>query len=236
MQTLTHIFTSQARLQTFLSKHEIDENKKVFIQVFTSNNSPEYLQNTLNIISSLLPFSSVIATSTAGEIAEGGLLENTTILSFSIFECTDVYTNLIEGDNVQDIADKISQIITSSTKLIIAFNNVYSNDGEDLLIALEKKLPNIIIAGGNAGDNGNFTGQTVVGANSKVSTTGVAVALFYSDQLQVFNDHLFNWQSIGEAMTITKSDNSIIYEINHQKAYDVYKHFLGEVVAKELPL
>lgn len=164
------------------------------------------------------------------------MLENTTTISFSIFECTDVYASLFEGDTVQDIADKITRMITSSTKLLIAFNNVYSNDGEELLIALEEKLPNIIIAGGNAADYGDFIGQTVVGANSKVSTTGVAVALFYSEQLQVFNNHLFNWQTIGESMTITKSVNSIIYEINHQKAYDVYKHFLGDEVAKELPL
>lgn len=236
MKTFNHLFTSQARLQTFLSKHGIDKSKKVFVQVFTSNNSPEYLQNTLNIIQLLLPFSSSIATSTAGEIAEGGLLENTTTISLTIFESTDVYVNLIEGDNVQDIANKITRMITSSTKLLIAFNNLYSNDGEDLLLALENKLQNVIIAGGNAADNGNFTGQTVVGANTKITTTGVAVALFYSDTLQVFNDHLFNWQTIGESMTITMSENNTIYEINHQKAYDVYQHFLGNEVAKGLPL
>lgn len=236
MKTFTHLFTSEIRLKSFLSDNNIDASKKVFIQVFTAINSAEYLQNILNIIHALLPLSSVIATSTAGEIAEGGLLENTTTISFSIFECTDVYASLFEGDTVQDIADKITRMITSSTKLLIAFNNVYSNDGEELLIALEEKLPNIIIAGGNAADYGDFIGQTVVGANSKVSTTGVAVALFYSEQLQVFNNHLFNWQTIGESMTITKSVNSIIYEINHQKAYDVYKHFLGDEVAKELPL
>lgn len=153
-----------------------------------------------------------------------------------MFESTDVYVNLIEGDNVQDIADKITRLITSNTKLLIAFNNVYSNDGEELLLALEEKLPDVIIAGGNAADNGNFTGQTVVGVNTKVSTTGVAVAFFYSDTLQVFNDHLFNWQTIGEPMTITKSDKNTIYEINHQKASDIYQHFLGDEVAKELPL
>lgn len=183
-----------------------------------------------------MPLSTSIATSTAGEIAERGLLENTTTISLSLFESTDVYTNLIEGDNVQEIADKIAQMISASAKLIIAFNNVYSHDGENLLIALEKTLPTIKIAGGNAGDNGNFTGQTVVGANKRVSTTGVAIAVFYSDTLQVFNDHLLNWQTIGESMTITKSNNSIIYEINHQKAYDIYQHFLGDEVAKSLPL
>jgi len=236
LRTINYLFSSQQRFQSFLEKNGIDKSTKPFIQIFKGGSTPENLQNILNIVHTLLPLSSIIATSTAGEIVEGGMQDNTTVISLSIFESTDIHVELIEGDNEKDIADKISNLTSSRTKLIIAFNNVYANDGEDFLNALQERVPHVKIAGGNAGDNSKFDQKSVVGVNNHISTTAVAVAIFDSDKLQVFNDHLFNWQTIGESMTITKADKSVIYEINHQKAQDIYRHFLGEEVAKELPL
>lgn len=77
--------------------------------------------------------------------------------------------------------------------------------------------------------------QTVVGVNTTVSTTGIAVAAFDSDILQVFNDFLFNWQTIGETMVVTKAKQNTLCEINGKKAQDVYRKFLGDEVADTLP-
>ena len=236
MKTINHLYSSEQRLESFLSKSGIDDNKQLFIQVFIGNNDPEALQEVLNIINRLLPSSSVIATSTAGEIVEGGMLENTTVISLTTFNATDIHVGLIEAEDETQIANKILDMTSDRTKLIIAFNNVYANDGEEILNVLSNKRPDIKIAGGNAGDNGVFNYQTTVGANDKISTSGIAVAVFDSDVLQVFNDLLFNWQTIGEPMVVTKADKSCIYEIDNQKAQEVYRYFLGDDVARHLPL
>ncbi len=235
MQTFNYILTSEHRFKSFLLEHNISEDDKPFIQLFVGNNDHKNLQNVLNIINTLLPQASIIATSTAGEIIEGRLVENTTVISLTIFESTKVHVELVEGKDENEIADKTAALTTSKTKLIIAFNNVYANDGEIFLNALESKIPHVKIAGGNAGDNGDFAQQTVVGVNEKLSTTAIAVAIFDSERLKVFNEHLLNWQTIGEGMSITRAEKSIIYEINNQKAVDVYRHFLGDDVAKNLP-
>ena len=217
-------------------KNSIDADKELFIQVFIGNNDPDKLENILKIIHKTLPLASTIATSTAGEIVEGGMIENSTVISITAFESTKVKIQLFEGESEDEIAEKvISAMVTPKTKLILAFNNLFANDGEDFLIALQNRVPYIKIAGGNAGDNGEFSFQTVVGGNEKVSTTAIAVATFDSDTLQVFNDYLFNWQTIGEAMVVTKADKSTIYEINNKKAQDIYREFLGEEIANNLP-
>lgn len=236
MQNFNHIFTSQKKFKSFLEEHKISESDKPFIQLFIGNNDTENLQNILSVINTLLPLASIISTSTAGEIIDGQMVENSAVLSLTIFQSTNVHVALIEGKDEKDIADKVVNLTTPLTKLIIAFNNVYANDGEDFIKALGKKIPHVKIAGGNAGDNGAFAAQTVVGAGTKTSTTAVAVALLDSERLQIFNEHLLNWQTIGESMTITKADKSTIYEINNKKAQDIYREFLGDDVADNLPM
>ncbi len=237
MQTFNHLFSSPQRFSKFLDEHNIKKDKKHFIQIFIGDNNPKKLQNVLDTINNSLPYASSLGVSTAGEIIEGGMNENSTVISVTTFEETEVTVKLIEKESATEMAQEVlSDMIQPNTKLILAFNNVYSNDAEDFLEILQDTLPSIPIAGGNAGDNGAFSFQTIVAVNKNVSTTAIAVATFHSDKLQVFNDLLFNWHTIGESMQITKSDKNIIYEINHQKTQDIYKHFLGEEVASNLPL
>ena len=235
MKTINHLFSSKNRFESFIEKSGFDALRQHFIQVFIGNNNPSELQKIQDIILESLPLASVIGTSTAGEIIEGGMQDDTTVISISTFDSTDVKTALVEGDSEDEISEKVLSLVGSKTKLVLLFNNVFSNDGELLLNSLGAKLPNITIAGGNAADNGEFAFKTVVGANKNVSTTAIAVAIFDSNSLQVYNDYLFNWQTIGEAMKVTKADKSTIYEINNQKAQDVYRTFLGDEVANSLP-
>jgi PAS domain S-box-containing protein len=236
LQTFNHIFTSKKKFKSFLDEHNIDRESKAFGQLFVGNNDPQNMQNIIEAISTELPLASVISTSTAGEIIGGQMVEKSAVLSLTIFKSTNVHVELVEGLDEEEIADKVANLTTPLTKLIIAFNNVYANDGEDFINALGEKVPHVKIAGGNAGDNGSFTAQTVVGAGTKTSTTAVAVALLDSKELQIFNEHLLNWQTIGESMSITKADKSTIYEINNKKAQDIYREFLGDDVADNLPI
>lgn len=235
MQTFNHLYSSEKRLLSFVLRQGLDTQSQVFIQVFMGNNDPKAVKETLTSIKNILPHSSIIATSTAGEIVEGGMQDASTVVSITQFEATEVKVSLIDGNSESDMVETISAMLTSRSKLLIAFNNVYANDGEKILSSLEKNHPELMIAGGNAGDNGNFELQTVVGVNEQVSTSALAVALFDSDILKVFNDYLFNWQTIGESMRVTKSKDSTVYEIDNKSAQDVYRKFLGDEVADSLP-
>lgn len=126
MRTINYLFSSQQRFKYFLEKNNIQKDKEHFIQVFTGSNNPKELQSILQIISENLPHSSIIASSTAGEIIEGGMIENSTVISLTTFKDTKVNVQLIDKASADTMAQKISStMISPKTKLILAFNNVF---------------------------------------------------------------------------------------------------------------
>ena len=236
MQTFNYFYSNANRFITYLKKDNIDLSTKALIQVFFGKNDKEILQESLDSISKIFPNASIISTTTAGEIIEGGLSENSIVVSISIFETTDVKVVCFENDTPENIAKSISnKLITTKTKLLIIFNNPFLIDGESLIEEIEVYNPNVMIAGGNSGDNYKFE-KTCTGVGTKLSSIGVAVASLDSDSLEVSNGHLLNWNKIGKTMTVTKSKGSIIYEIDNKPAQDVYRYYLGDIVADKLPM
>ena len=100
---------------------------------------------------------------------------------------------------------------------------------------LHKNKKNIVVAGGKEGDGFKFE-QTLVGTQDGVYESGIVCASIDSDELVVYNGHSFAFQPVGQEMRVTRYDNGIIYEINNQKAVDVYRYYLGDEVADNLPV
>ncbi len=235
MQTYNYYYSNISRLRTSINKDKIDLLTKALVQIFVGKNTKSIMQKTVDSVHSILPNASIISTTTAGEIVEGGVSENTIVVSISIFEDTDVNVKLFEKDTPKNLCKSISDsLITPKTKLLIIFNNLFHNDGESLIKNIWKINPNIIVAGGNAGDNHKFK-ETFIGINTQISSTAVAVAALDSDSLKVGNGHFLNWNTIGKNMQITKSKESVIYEIDNKPAQDIYRYYLGDDVADTLP-
>lgn len=236
MQTFNYFYSNAQRFTTYVEKDNIDLSAKMLIQVFFGKADKEVLQEALNSISNIFPNASIISTTTAGEIIAGGLSENSIVVSISIFEKTDVKVASFGNDTPKNIAKSIFQeIITPKTKLLIIFNNPFDIDGESLIEEIESINHKVMIAGGNSADNYKFE-KTFTGTGIELHSTGVAVAALDSDILAVNNGYLLNWNKIGKTMTVTKSDGSTIYEIDHKPAQEVYRYYLGDSVADELPM
>jgi len=97
---------------------------------------------------------------------------------------------------------------------------------------LNEKFPNLVIAGGNTGNyyeqiNPNIFTKDILDCDLVVTTIN-------SDVLEVKTDYLFNWETIGEEMIITKSDKATVYTIDNKKAINVYKEYLGDEITSNL--
>jgi len=68
------------------------------------------MQEVVDVVASILPNASIISTTTAGEIVEGGMNENSIVISISIFEDTHVHVELFEKDTSKNIARCISNL------------------------------------------------------------------------------------------------------------------------------
>jgi PAS domain S-box-containing protein len=174
----------------------------------------------------------IIGTSTAGIVSNGNINDNEITISFSLFEKSFVksvsYCNI--GNDI--LFNNIASYITSKTKLIVVFANTFKHDVTEFLYEMGDKYPNIVIAGGNAGDDYKFSSCYVFSSTCKNSD--IAFAFIDSDVLKVHSNYILNWQTIGKEMLVTKAVGPTVYEIEHKKALDVFEYYLGEEISKNM--
>lgn len=95
---------------------------------------------------------------------------------------------------------------------------------------LGKHIP---LSGGLAGDGANFQ-RTATLMDGKISTDQVVAIGFYGDAVEYKTSSRGGWNVFGPARRVTKSEGSVLYEIDGRPALALYKEYLGDK-ANELP-
>ena len=236
MKTLNTYYTSKEELITFVQNNKIKDSESLLIQVFTSNNDKTFINSLTSLIGTILPSSSLIGSTTDGEIKDGLVSTMKTVISFSIFEKTSLQTYISQShENYFDAGSALAQNLNKNDiKVIITFIDGLHGNGEDFLNGIDSVNSNIVIAGGMAGDNATFQ-KTFVFTKDKILQNGVVGVGLYSESLNVYTDYSFNWVSVGLNLKITKAVGNRVYTINDKTAYEIYANYLGEETAKTLP-
>ncbi len=230
-------YENRGSLKYFINKNHIINSKKLLIQVFTSKSDENHIQKLLNDINLYLPDANIIGATTDGEIMNGKVSENKTVISFTSFENTSIKVmDILHVDRGFKSGQKIAKsIISDNTKAIISFATCYNTSGEEYLNGIDYVNDKIVIAGGIASHNSKTTDTYVFTKNNIISNGAVAVALD-SESLNIYNDYSYNWSKIGLELTIDDVVDNRVYKIDNKTAYETYVHYLGEDIAKELPI
>ena len=225
-----------------LKGEEIDNfNKNVgentLIQVFCGEGKERFKE-----ISSKLrkkfPRAVLIGSSTDGEIYNKEILNNNTVISISEFDNTSIeglyvneYNSFLNG---VEIGKKFKD-----SKLLISFVEVFSNNAEDFLKGISGVKRNLLVAGGVAGDNGEFK-KTYIMLNGEIYDKGAVGVGLFSDVLRVEKVYNFGWKGVGLEHIITKAAKNRVYEIDNIAAEKFYKKYLGDInlpkIGVEFPL
>jgi c-di-GMP phosphodiesterase len=228
------IYTNFEEMNSFIKKQNINNYENILIQVFTSTVKVEFINNIIQEIVTLLPNAEIIGTSTAGEIFLGNALTNTTVISFTVFEEVQIKAKLLTGKKEYELGVEISKkLIEEDTKVIILFSNGLVVNGWEVIQGIGLENSNVIICGGQAGDNG-YLKETLVFTKEGVIKNGIAVASLTGKNLIVTTELNFSWSPIGKIMTVTKAAKNRIFTIDNVKAIDIYRKYLGDEVADEL--
>ena len=236
MKTFNTYYTSQEKLKDFLSENKIEDSDSLLIQVFTSNNDEKYITSLSSYIDSILPMSFLVGSTTDGEIMDGLVSTQQTVISFTIFEKTslELYVSS-EFENYIDAGKNLAQNLNKKDiKVIISFIDGLHGNGEDFLNGIDSINSDIIVSGGMAGDNASFE-KTFIFTKNKILQNGVVGVALSSKSLNVFTNYSFNWVPLGLNLKITKAVGNRVYTINNKTAYEMYDYYLGENVAKSLP-
>jgi hypothetical protein len=201
--------------------------------------SPEVLnEQEYKAIKKNYPHADILMSSTAGEIIDTEVCDNTISLTAISMEKTVVKTAVIdiaEARNSFHAGQSLGGALDpAGLKNVLIISDGQKVNGSDLVLGLQESLPpDTIITGGLAGDGARFQ-STLVGLNN-VPTEGKIVAIgFYGDSLSVTYGSVGGWDVFGPERLITKSDANILYELDGEPALDIYKLYLGDY-ANELP-
>lgn len=235
MKTYNTYFSNEQKLKQFLVDNNIIDDSKVLIQAFTGVTDLDYISNLLKSLKFLLPSAKIIGASTDGEISNGEVSTGKTTLSFTIFDNVQIKTALIHKQPDKCSGATLAETLFSkNSKVLITFTDGLITNAENFLSGIEKVNPDIVIAGGKAGDNAVYM-ATYIFSDEGISTHGAVGAVLNSETLHVHTDYSLNWKSLGKEMTVTKAYRNKVYRLGDKSAYDTYAHFLGENMAQQIP-
>ncbi|MDP3292375.1 MAG: FIST N-terminal domain-containing protein, partial [Sulfuricurvum sp.] len=233
MRLINHRYENRHLLSSFIETH-IPSSYSIFIQLFSGNMDLRVIQSVLDEIALKLPNAVLIGATTAGEIMNGSMQSNEIILAFSLFDTTDIKSRYFSCADFESGVLAARELLSERSKACIAFGEGLHGDSESFLRGFASIRDDIIVAGGNAGDDLTFT-HTAIMHNDTVYERGIVIVVLESDCLQVHNNYSLNWTSIGKEMVVTRADKNIIYEIEGRPVKEVYAHYLGPDAVSMLP-
>ncbi|MEI8199972.1 MAG: FIST N-terminal domain-containing protein [Eubacteriales bacterium] len=186
----------------------------------------------------------LVGATTDGEFSsECEYVEDSLVLTLFVSEPVIIVSGSIDN-TASDLGKECLQAFSDAVarlgqipKLCILFSDVLTSNGESIMEQLTHASNGTLpIVGGISGDSWRFLEAKQFYNN--VSSSHISSFLLLAGELDFSFGMDSGWEPVGETGTVTKSDNNIVYEINHMPTLDFYKNILGEntMPSLELPI
>ncbi len=181
---------------------------------------------------------SIVFCSTAGEIFQQEIEENSAVCMVMYFEKTNV---LCASGNIGLFEDAAalgksvaSSLLRDDLKHILVLSDGNRINGDLLVEGIYEAVGSTVkVSGGLAGDAVRFE-KTLVGLDNDVAEGNIVLIGFYGNSIKIGTGFRGGWDVFGPERIITKSNGNVLSEIDNSNALDLYKLYLGKY-ANELP-
>ena len=179
------------------------------------------------------PYDDIVFASTAGEVFNVEVLENTVTVIAIEFEKS---TFVIKADNIfnhdkntrQLGAALAEQMPAEGLKHLFVLSEGSFVSGTSLIKGLESTLnENVAITGGLSGDDLRYE-KTLTSYKEDPKEGEIVLIGFYGESLEITFASYGGWLAFGPERVITKSEGSTLYEIDGQSSLELYKKYLGD--------
>lgn len=187
------------------------------------------------------PTAAVVACSTAGQI-HGSVVNDVAVAATIIdFDSTIVSAEIVPIEGIAasksagfDLSQRLMADANGVPASVIVISDGLVVNGTALMEGMSEGLPpGVPVSGGLAGDGSRFE-RTWVSLNGSVDTDSVIGIALWGSSLKVGHGSAGGWQPFGPIRRITKSEGSVLEELDGQAALGLYKSYLGDK-AEELP-
>lgn len=177
------------------------------------------------------PGSFIVLGSTAGEILDTKVRDNSIALTAVHFEKTVVRfaeTNIEDLYDSMNVGKRLAEFlpVEGLVHAMVFCDGLHVN-GTSLVTGINNNLPpTVSVTGGLVGDGSDFR-KTVVGLDGPGKEKKVVLLGFYGAALKVGFGSLGGWDASEDTRSITKSKDNVLYELDGKPALAVYKEYLG---------
>ncbi|MEO1620593.1 MAG: FIST N-terminal domain-containing protein [Cyanobacteria bacterium J06632_3] len=181
------------------------------------------------------PKAQILGCSTAGEICDIEVREDSLVATAIEFEHTKVVGHSLSiasaGNSYEAGKQLAQQLERDSLTHVFVLSDGLQVNGSELVRGLSQHLPeSISITGGLSGDGADFQ-KTLVMWNNEPQTGDIVVIGLYGNRLKVGCGSWGGWDTFGVERLVTSSHQNVLYQLDGKSALDLYKKYLGDHAA-----
>ncbi len=186
----------------------------------------------LQALARAYPQSHLIGCSTAGEIFDTAITDDSLSVAVVRFERTELKTAFAtvaaSGDSFAAGQSLAAQLAAPNLRGVLVLSDGHYVNGSALVAGLNAGLPNcVVVTGGLAGDGDRFE-RTWVLQDGEPRTGLVSAAGFYGDHVRIGHGSKGGWDLFGIERRVTRSRDNVLFELDGRPALALYKEYLGE--------
>jgi hypothetical protein len=197
------------------------------IQIFSAINETEWYLLLKNTIKNVFPSAVIVGASSVGEICEGKIFTNSTVILFSFFENSSLNMLSYECKPGSEEATgrkliKDIELLNLDPKGMLLLSTPISNDSGKLFNTITAGDLNFPVFGGGAGDYANKR-NTLVFDGINCFKHGVISVVFSGDSLCIEALTYLGYDPLSKEMTITEIGEMSVKTIDDRPAFSVYE-------------
>lgn len=183
-------------------------------------------------LASAYPRAKVIGCSSAGEIDQTRIHDDSIVVSVVRFEHTRVKLAEAKLGDARAAGEAIAQDLASADlKTVFVLAPGTGVNGGALVAGLNARLaPHVTVTGGLASDGDRFH-RTWVIAGGRVETDAVVAVGLYGDRVRIGHGSRGGWDTFGVERVVTRAEGNVLYTLDDRPALALYKDYLGDRAA-----
>ena len=193
-------------------------------------------QHAIDELNKAFPDAVITGCSSAGEIQDHRVYDDTLVVSALKFQSTQVSfaSQQVTSDSFNAGQDLAAQIPQQGLRHVFVFSDGLEVNGTALVNGMKQNIPKEVkISGGMAADGEDF-GETYVCAGNTVSNKLMTAVGLHGDNIEVHYGSHGGWDPFGPDRIISCSEGNKLYKLDNHNALTLYKKYLGPHAA-DLP-
>lgn len=206
---------------------------KIFFQIYTEILEQEKISDICGILEQTFPDAMYMGCSTSGNIADCQLSGKVLIVC-TVFDLPSTRFALYQYDFSKSSVDEITGAILKEAennpwvKAVEMYFTIPETSTTRFCDGLKNIRPDIQIFGGVAcSDDITSDASCVFSKGTGYSEKSVVIVFYGGEELYVDSIKVTGWKPLGRKFHVTKSEGSIVYELDGIPAYKVYQKYLN---------